>query len=375
MNKLWNILLYPFRQWTTLFDRYVIRKFLSTTVFTFFGILAISVVIDYSEKTDRFVKNKPSGAEIFQYYLDFAPYILSLLAPLLIFLAVIIFTSRLAYNSEIIAFFNSGASFSRFLRPYVICGIFSGLLLLYANHWLVPEANKSKIAFEDKYIRPPKKYENNIHLRLDDYTLVSLERFKFQNNEGTNFSLEKYKGSGAKRALHYKIDADKIIQMPGDDAWRLNNYRRWTTDGLYENYEEGRVLDTILNMQPDDFDISETIKEALNYEEMQKFLEEEKLKGAGGVEFIEVEKYRRTSYAVSVIIMVIMGAAAGSKKVRGGMGLNLVFAIALSALYVVFQQFAATFSTKGSLPPLLGTNIPNIIFLLLTLYIIRISRK
>ncbi|MFN0275722.1 MAG: LptF/LptG family permease [Chitinophagales bacterium] len=375
MGKLWNILLYPIRRWTTLFDRYVIRKFLTTTVFTFFAILAISIVIDYSEKTDRFVKNKPTAAEIFQYYVDFAPYILSLLAPLLIFLAVIIFTSRLAYNSEIIAFFNSGATFSRFLRPYLFCGFLSGLFLLYANHWLVPEANKGKIAFEDKYIKPPKKYENNIHLRLDDHTMVSLERYKFQSNEGTNFTLEKYSGTGANKSLQYKIDADKITLMPGENKWRLNNFRRWTVDGINEKYTEGKILDTVLLMQPDDFDISEKIKEALNYTEMEKFLEEEKAKGSGGVEFIEVEKYRRTSYAVSVVIMILMGAAAGSKKVRGGMGLNLVFAIALSALYVVFQQFATTFSTKGSLPPIIGTNIPNLIFLIVTFIVIRRTSK
>ncbi|MBC8048177.1 MAG: LptF/LptG family permease [Fimbriimonadaceae bacterium] len=375
MNKLWNLILFPFRRWTTLYDRYIIRQFLTTTLFTFLVILAISIVIDYSEKTGHFVKKNPPSSEVFGYYMDFIPYILSQLAPLLIFLSVIIFTSRLAYNSEIIAVFNSGATYRRFLRPYIICAIFSGLLLLYANHWIVPEANKGKMEFEAKYIKPPKNFESNIHLRLDKNTFVSLERFKFKNNEGTNFTIEKYTGTGTEKRLAYKINSDKIQLLPGENKWRLNNYKRWEINGLQEGYTTGKILDTVLNMQPDDFDVSETIKETLNYAEMEDFIKEEKIKGTGGIEFFKVEQYRRTSYALSVIIMVIMGAAAGSKKIRGGIGLNLVFAIALSSLFVVFQQFSATFSTRGSLPPIIGTNIPNLIFLVITVYIVRNSSR
>lgn len=100
-------------------------------------------------------RNAPSG-EVFQYYLDFIPFIGSILAPLLIFLAVIFLTSRMAYNSEIIAMMNSGMNFKRFLRPYLICGFAALGLLLYGNYQLVPETNKRKLDFEDKYIHTPK---------------------------------------------------------------------------------------------------------------------------------------------------------------------------------------------------------------------------
>ncbi len=105
----------------TLIDRYVIKKFIASTIFAHLIIISIAIVIDLSEKSEKFVeRNAPSG-EVVQYYLDFIPFIGSILAPLLTFLAVIFFTSRLAYNSEIIAMFNSGMHFRRFLRPYFIC--------------------------------------------------------------------------------------------------------------------------------------------------------------------------------------------------------------------------------------------------------------
>lgn len=363
MKSLGDILLSPFDRILSKLDQYVIKKYVSTSLFTFGIITAIAVVIDYSEKTENFVKNKPSTEEIlFDYYINFIPHITALLAPLLIFLAVIIFTSRLAYNSEIIAMLGSGMSYRRFLRPYIICALFSAGLILYANHWLVPVANKTRITFEDKYVRPPKSYGNDIHMRLDDHTFIALNRFKYTTGEGNNFSLEIYKGEGENRRLSYKINADRIQHIPGMNNWRLIQYRKWNINGLDESFEKGRQMDTLLNMEPEDFEVNTIIKEALNYQEIHAFIEEEELRGAGGLEFYEVESHRRTASAISVIIMIIIGAIMGSQKVRGGMGLNIVAAIAMGAMYVVFLQFSSSFSVNGSLPPILGANVPNIIY-------------
>lgn len=256
----------------------------------------------------------------------------------------------------------SGMSYRRFLRPYMICAVFSAGLILYANHWLVPVANKTRITFEDKYVRPPKSYGNDIHMRLDEHTFIALNRFKYTTGEGNNFSLEVYKGEGAERRLVYKINADRIQHIPGVNNWRLIQYRKWNINGLDEAFVKGRQMDTLLNMEPEDFEVNTIIKEALNYREIHDFISEEALRGAGGLEFYEVESHRRTASAISVIIMIIIGAIMGSQKVRGGMGLNIVAAIAMGAMYVVFLQFSSSFSVNGSLPPILGANVPNIIY-------------
>lgn len=366
----------PFNRVLSRLDRYIIAKFFVTSFFTFAIITSIAVVIDYSEKTDAFVKNKPSTNEIlFDYYINFIPHINALLAPLLIFLAVIFFTSRLAYNSEIIAMLNSGMSYRRFLRPYMICAVFSALLLLYANHWLVPVANKTRVAFEDQYVRAQKSYGNDIHMRLDEHTLISLNRFKYSTGEGNQFALERYTGTGKDRKLVYKINADRIQHIPGVHNWRFINYRIWKIDGSSESFTKGKQMDTILDMEPDRFEVNTIIKESLNFKELNDFMQEENLSGTGGIEAYEVESHRRTAAAISVIIMIVIGAIMGSVKVRGGIGLNIVAAIAMGSLYVVFLQFATSFSIKGSLPPIIGANVPNFIYGAVALILFRRFNK
>ena len=375
MKKISDYIFLPFRRWISITDIYVIKKFFVSTVFAHIIIISIAIVIDLSEKTEKFVERSAPTMEIVQYYLDFIPFITSILAPLLIFLAVIFFTSRMAYNSEIIAMFNSGMNFRRFLRPYIFCGIAAVAVLLYANYWMVPETNKRKLAFEDKYIHAPKNYGNNKHLKINKNTFISLERFKFKNNEGYNFSLEEFKGSGENRELVRKINASKIIYLKEQDVWRIVDYKYWEIKSPSEKYTEGKQMDTTQNLLPKDFDEDIRIKDVLNYEEMEEYIAEKKAEGTGELEYYTVEQYRRASSAISALILVIMGAALGSKKIRGGNWFNIIAGVALSALYIFFMQFSTSFSINSDLHPIIGTNIPNILFAFVALLLVRYASK
>ena len=306
MKKIIDILLSPFNRWLSIIDRYVISKFVVTTIFAHVLIISIAIVIDFSDKSENFVeRNAPSG-EVFQYYLDFIPFIGSILAPLLIFLAVIFLTSRMAYNSEIIAMMNSGMNFKRFLRPYLICGFAALGLLLYGNYQLVPETNKRKLDFEDKYIHTPKNFGNNLHLKLDKNTFISLERFKFKTNEGFNVSLERYEGNGKSRKLITKINANKMTYQTDKKSWHFVDYKRWDVYDIREKYVEGKTMDTILNLVPEDFEQDIRIKDVLTYQELEEYIKEKEKEGTGELEYYRVEQYRRASSAVSVLILSLI---------------------------------------------------------------------
>ncbi len=373
INK--DIIWQPFRKWLSITDIYVVKKFVVSTIFAHLIIISIAIVIDLSEKMEKFAERSAPPLEVVQYYLDFIPFITSILAPLLIFLAVIFFTSRMAYNSEIIAMFNSGMNFRRFLRPYIFCGLAAVGILLYANYWTVPETNKRKLEFEDKYIHAPKNYGNTKHLKINKHTIISLERFKFKNNEGFNFSLEQFDGTGADRKLVKKINAAKIVYQADKNNWRFIDYKYWEIGDVGEKYTEGKQFDTVIHLLPKDFDEDIRIKDVLNYEEMEAYIKEKKEEGTGELEYYTVEQYRRASSAISALILVIMGAALGSKKIRGGNWFNIISGVALSALYIFFMQFSTSFSINSSLHPIIGTNIPNILFAFVALFLVRYASK
>lgn len=105
-------------------DFYIIKKFLGTFFYAIALIISISIVFDVSENIDDFLsKDVPVKSIVFDYYLNFVPYFANLFSGLFTFIAVIYFTSKLAYNTEIIAILSSGVSFRRLMRPYLAGGI------------------------------------------------------------------------------------------------------------------------------------------------------------------------------------------------------------------------------------------------------------
>ena len=126
-------------------DRYIIRQFLGTFFFILVLIMAVAVVFDISERTEDFHKSTATLHEIvFDYYVNFVIYYANFFSGLLIFLAVLLFTSRLAGRTEVIAMLSSGVSFPRFIRPYFIAATILTGISLYVNVFLLPAANRTK---------------------------------------------------------------------------------------------------------------------------------------------------------------------------------------------------------------------------------------
>ena len=83
--------------------------------------MSIAMIFDISEQIDDLIKNKaPLWGVLFEYYLNFILFYGNLFSPLLVFLAVIFFTSQLASRTEIVAILSGGVSFNRLMLPYFI---------------------------------------------------------------------------------------------------------------------------------------------------------------------------------------------------------------------------------------------------------------
>ena len=90
-------------------DRYIIGKFLGTYIFAIAMIIVVVVVFDYVEKLDNFTEmHVPVSEIIFDYYLNFVPFFVNQFSALFTFIAVIFFTSKMAYQTEIVAMLSGG---------------------------------------------------------------------------------------------------------------------------------------------------------------------------------------------------------------------------------------------------------------------------
>lgn len=347
-------------------DLYIIKKFLGTFFYAIMILAVIACVIDYSEKVEDFVKKEVPTNEILNYFSNFVPHITALLFPLFIFIATIFFTSKLAYKSEIIAILASGVSFQRMLRPFLIAGGFLCLISLIANHYIVPAANKERIAFEDKYLHyNALSSDKNVHLRLSEDLYVYIQNYDYSSNFGYKFTAETIEGTHMKE----KIMADRVSYDSVRKVWLLYSVRIRTNDSLKETFTQKAELEKEYPFTPHDLDEDEMIKDALTTPQLNKYIAREKLRGRETLSFFYVEKYRRTAQPFAGLILTIIGVCIASRKIRGGSGLHLAMGIVISALYIMAMQLTNTFATKSGLDPLLAVWIPNIIFSFVAAYL------
>lgn len=355
-------------------DVYIIRKFLGTFFLAITLILAIAVVFDISEKIDDFIENGATLKKIvFDYYLNFIPYFAVLFSSLFTFIAVIYFTSRMAFNTEIIAILNSGMSFRRLMRPYLISAILIAAISFFLNDQVIPKANKVKLAFEEEYIhqRPVRFKTKNFHRQIEPGIYVYLENYSNISKVGYNFALEKFEGS----RLVSKLIADQIRWDTAIDKWSLRRYYQRDINGLEETITSGQAKDTTINIRPEDFNRRITVVETMNLKELDNFIDQQKMQGETNVKAFQIERHKRISFPISTFILTFIGVAVSSRKVRGGIGLQIAIGVIISFTYILFLQFSSQFAIGGLLPVQLAVWLPNILFIFVALFLFRMAPK
>jgi lipopolysaccharide export system permease protein len=354
-------------------DRYIIGKFLSTFFLSIILILMIVIVFDISEKMEDFLIKKPPIKEIIiDYYFNFLPFLANKFSFLFTFIAVIYFTSRMAYQSEIISILGSGVSFRRMLFPYMISASVLACFSLYLNHYIIPKSNGIRLAFEEKYIR--NAYENkntNIHIQLSPGNYIFVTNYDHRIQSGNQFSLEKIKNG----ERSYYLRADKITWDSTNTRWSLDNYFIRKINGTKEQIFSGTKLDTSLNFKPSEFGIRQTLVEAMETPELNRYIENETLKGSSMIAFYEVEKYGRTAFPFATFVLTLIGVSVASRRVRGGIGWHIGLGLLISFSYIFFMQVSSTFATNSSWPSAIAVWTPNIIFSLLAMFMLQKAPK
>jgi len=354
-------------------DLYIIKKFLGTFFFAIALIISIAIIFDISEQLEDFIqKEAPLKEIIVDYYLNFIPYFINLFSPLFVFISVIFFTSKMAYNSEQIAILTSGVSFRRLMYPYFYSALFLAIFSYTLGNFVIPQANKIRYEFQKRYIwNVAHNDDRNIHKQVAPGTYIYMDSYNAQQKTGYQFTIEKFENG----KLTSKLLSEFVVFDSVNGKWQVNNYY---IRHLYDNREElvrGTRLDTTLNLRPEEFTRRNEEVEALDYFELNDYIEEQQMKGASKVVVYLVEKYKRMAFPFSTFILTLIGVSVASRKVRGGVGLHIGIGLSISFTYILFMQVSSTFAINGNMNPIIAVWIPNILYLFLGIFLYKKTPK
>jgi lipopolysaccharide export system permease protein len=364
MNK-WKI---------TIIDRYIIRKFLGTFFFALLLIICIAVIFDLAEKIDDFMEKKATFAGVvFDYYFNFIPYFAVLFSSLFTFITVIFFTSKMAYNTEIVAILNSGTSFRRLMYPFMLSAAFISVFSFLLSNYVLPHANRKRLAFEEVYVRAHayNYTKENTHKQVEPGVFIYLKSFNNQTVTGLQFTMEKF----VDQKMVSKLTADYVKWDSIKHKWTAYNCYIRDINGLKEKITRKDKIDTTFKIGPEEFSRRENYVDAMSLGELNRYVKTLQLQGADNLSTYIIEREKRMAYPFSTFILTMIGVTLSSRKVRGGIGVQIGAGLGLSFGYILFMQFSSQFAINGTLSPFWAAWIPNIIFAIISIYLYRIAPK
>lgn len=352
-------------------DRYIIKKFIGTFLFSLLLIIAIVIVFDFNERIDKFTSSHAPWTMIVIYYLNYIPYIVNLLSSLFVFISVIFFTTKLADNSEIIAMRSNGMSFNRLLKPYMLSAALISLASFILGSYIIPQCNECRIDFENTYLKKKHITEvSNIQLQVSPGIVAFIQNFNISTKSGYNFSLDKFN----KKKMVSHLTASRIQYDTLSDTrykWKIYNYNIREMKGMTEKISKGSSMDTIIQMEPSDILYTRKQQETMTTPQIKEYIEKQKLRGAANVNMFEVEYHRRFASAFAAFILTLIGVSLSCEKKKGGMGLSLGVGLFLSFTYILLSSISSTFAINANWPAMLASWIPNIIFIGISFYLYR----
>jgi len=356
-------------------DKYILKQYFGTFLGLFLLFIPISILIDLGERLEKFAENKVPLSEVLEYYKAFILTYFNVLFPIFLFLSIIWFTSRMAQNTEIIAILNGGMSFKRFLLPYLAGAVVVSGIVIWMNTGIIPRARMTYNEFWAKYFNKHGQFreKNDVYRQLDSTRYVYAGSINHKADMAYEFILEKIEGG----RLTYRLYGSRLKRKADTSyEYHLSNVviRRFLPDGR-QIVEKRAAMDTVMPFTFDDLTPLNYVAEGLSNRELKKFIEKEKLRGSANIDRYLLEKYKRVSLPVSALILTFIAVAVASRKRRGGIGMNLALGMVIAFTYIFFDKIFGILTVKSGFNPFLAAWIPNLIFFILALYLLRHAQR
>ncbi|HTY01476.1 MAG TPA: LPS export ABC transporter permease LptG [Bacteroidota bacterium] len=359
-----------------LLDRYIIRQFLTTALFSLGAVLLVFIIIDSMEKLDDFLDKQAGLSIILLYYVYFVPEIIKLITPVALLLGSLFVTARMSTQSELTAFRASGTSLYRLMLPYVLVSLVVSGVLVYFNGWVVPLANSRKFSIERTYLHKDVINASgaNIYVQDSPTRILSIGFFDDSRNVASRVSIQEFDAADPTRMVE-RTDAASMAWDSSGHRWVLSNVTKRMFSGDKESLEQYSLLPAgPLHFSPDDLRKKQEKPDEMSYGALKEFIQNQRRAGQDVSQWM-VDFYGKISYPFAAVIVVLFGVPFASVRRRGGTGVQLGISLLICFIYLIVMKVSQVFGYNGDVNPLLTAWAANLVFFAGAMVVILRVRK
>jgi lipopolysaccharide export system permease protein len=267
----------------------------------------------------------------------------------------------MARRNELTAFISSGLSLVRIAAPIFVAAVIVSVFSTWFNDRVVTRA--SRLA------RDVKRHEIEGKPRSDP-TLK--ENFHYLGEGGSVYLARRYNDVSKtlqdvvvqqfdRNTLVRRIDAKSARWIDGQWVFASGFERVFEADTERVRAFDELVVPEVIE-KPDDFAKREVEVENMNFDELKTHIAKVRRSG-GTVERYLTDLYFKFSYPLAGSIFVLLGVALSSAKRKQSVATGFGLTLLISFVYYGVLRVGQTLGYNGLLPPPLGAQLGNLVFL------------
>ncbi|MFZ2491673.1 MAG: LPS export ABC transporter permease LptG [Thermoanaerobaculia bacterium] len=349
-------------------DRYILREFLKVLLLVLVSVMALFIIVDYTEIARDAQANNIGFGTILHYYRFQVFQVLNWTLPISVLVATLVTFGMLAKNNEVTAIKSGGVSLYRVAVPVIVVAVAIAVVSYFVLDFILPYSNQRVAELKGKIEgRAP-------------VTAAAQQKLWFHG-----------KGRYIINFLSYDRSEQQLSQVQvfefHPDEFRLTrrvfartatwNGKAWSfEDGWMKSFRDDasstfspitRPLELHYSETPEDFETEVKTPDQMTYAQLRKYIGVVSKSGYS-VNELAVKLYAKTSWPVISVVMALIALPfafrMGKRGTLYGIGIALVLGIVYWMIFAIFTKFGEV----GNLPPLLAAWAANILFAIAAVY-------
>jgi lipopolysaccharide export system permease protein len=339
-------------------DRLVLSSFVRLFVVFVLGSPLLFILGDVTENLDAYLDQEIPFGDVALSYLFAYPQFIFWGFPIAALLATVFTVHPMTIHREVMAAKAGGISFHRLVSPIIVAGaLLMGVGLVLAD--VAPRA--MEVASELRGERERRQsFRSNFVYLTDGGESLTVRRLTVGDGRLTGVALQNL--PAGPDATYRHILAEQAHWVEGEGWVFENGFRRDIhPSGREVTVTFDRSLVRHLEERPEELLQTFREEEEMTYAELTQ-LGERIQRSGGDVGRIFTKRAQRVAIPAATLVIVLFGAPLATSSKRGGTAFGVGISLATTILYLMLFRVSGAFGYAGTLSPMAAAWIPNALF-------------
>jgi lipopolysaccharide export system permease protein len=350
-------------------DRLIIREFVRLFILFMFASPILFILGDLTDNLDTYLDRGYETGQVVMGYVYQLPLFVSWGLPVAALIATIFTVNNMTRHSEVAAAKAGGISFYRLFAALPVMGIVLTALGLILTE-LIPVGNRLRAeTFAQEASGTQRQARSDFVYRDLDGRVFAIRRLDVNAGEITGITMERAGSEPEVPSVH--IFADNAVHEPGH-GWTLRDgYMRLMAGPEIERaFRFDRLRTRGFDESPEQLVDTQQDPDMMRYDELGQLIQILQRSG-GDPRPLMVERSQKIAIPVAALVIILFATPLANSAPRGGAAYGVGVSLGITIVYLMLFKISGAAGASGALPPTLAAWLPNILFAIASLYLVR----